>query len=148
MSKVKIVYGSGGGNTELVCEKVSEVLVAAGHSVDLLRAKLTKPEEVGDFDLLVLACPTYGHGQLETYFEKFFNGFKQADLKGKKCCTIGLGDLKYDADYLLESAKIIEAFFEEKEADVVCKPLKIVRSPVPYLNSLVANWAEELAKLI
>ena len=148
MSKVTIVYGSGGGNTELVCEKVSAVLGAAGHDVELMRAKTTKPEEVGGFDLLILACPTYGHGQLETYFEKFFNGFQDADLKGKKCCTIGLGDLKYDADYLLESAKVIEKFFEEKEADVICKPLKIVRSPVPYLDSLVAKWAEELAKLI
>ncbi len=148
MSKVKIIYGSGGGNTELVCEKVAEVLRGEKHEVDLLRAKLTKPSDVGDFDLLILASPTYGHGQLETYFEKFFKGFQDANLKDRKCCSIGLGDLKYDADYLLESVKVIEKFFEDKGANVVCKPLKIVRTPIPFLENLVTSWAKDLSKLI
>jgi len=148
VSNITIIYGSGGGNTELVCEKVAEVLGAKNHKITLLKAKLTKPEDVGDFDVLILASPTYGHGQLETYFEKFFMSFQNADLKGKKCCTIGLGDMKYDSDYLIESANIIEEFYKEKEAEVIIRPLKIAKSPIPHLDGLVAKWAEELSNLI
>ncbi len=149
MAKITIVYGSVGGNTELTCEKVTEVLEANGNEVSMLKAKLTDPATVKDFDLLILASPTYGHGQLEEYFEKFLNGYREvADLKGKKVAAISLGDAKYDMDYLLESAKIITKFFEEKEAQPIVDPLKIARSPLPHLETIVTKWAEKLVELL
>ncbi len=148
MKKVKIVYGTGGGNTEMVCEKVAEVLGTSGIQATLIKTKLSEPSDIGDFDLLIFACPTYGHGQLEHYFGIFFDKCGELDLAGKKCATIALGDIKYDKDYILESANIIEGFFEEKKANVIVKPLKIAKSPVPYLESLIKKWAEGVAELI
>lgn len=144
MSKIKIVYGTGGGNTEVVCEKVEQVLRDHGHEVTLLKAKGTEPGDIGESDLLVFASPTYGHGLLERYFAIFLDKMKGEDLKGRRCGIIGLGDPKYDADYHIESIKIIHDFLKEKEADIFYMPLRISRSPYPLLNTHAARWAEKV----
>ncbi len=144
---IKIIYGTCGGNTELVCEKVAEILNTK-HSAELLKAKLTKPKNLKNYDLLILASPTYGHGQLEQYFAKFFSELKEINLKNKKCAVIGLGDPKYDKDYHLESIKIIMDFLKQKEADIVCMPLRVSKNPLPFLNTHVEIWANKLKELL
>lgn len=147
MSKIKIIYGTCGGNTELVCEKVAEIL-SIKNSVELKKAKITNTNEIGDYDLLILASPTYGHGQLEPYFDKFLKKLEKEDLKGRHCAVIGLGNLKYDSDYHLESAKIITNFLEKKEANIICKPLLVSKCPIPFLDKHVKSWAENLLNII
>ncbi len=147
MSNIKIVYGSCGGNTELVCEWVADVL-SKKHNVELKKAKLTNPALLGDYDLLILASPTYGHGQLEEYFAEFLEKLQKEDLQGRRCAVIGLGDPKYDSDYHLESVKIITEFLKEKEADMVGIPLRISKNPLSRLNKYVNNWAKNLSNLI
>lgn len=149
MAKVKIVYGSVGGNTELVCERVVEIFHGKGHTVEILKAQLTDPANLGAWDLLVLACPTYGIGELEDYFEIFMEKLKAVDLKGRKCAIIGLGDPKYDLDYHLESAKIIMDFLKKREAKILYMPLRISRSPLLLIkDGFVDRWAEKIAELI
>lgn len=153
MAKIKIVYGTGGGNTELVCEKVTQVLQSRGHEVTMLKAKLTDPVvlmdpvQSGTFDLLILASPTYGHGQLEQYFEKFLAKMEAVDLTGKNCAIIGLGDPKYDNDYHIESAKVIMDFLKRKGAKIVGMPLRVSRCPLPLIKGHVDLWAEKMAGL-
>ncbi len=147
MAKVKIVYGSGGGNTELVCEKVTQVLEKK-HEVEMLKSKITDPMSIKGFDLLVFASPTYGHGQLEQYFGKFIKKAAAMNLKGKKVAVIGLGDDKYDPDYFIESARILTDFLKKKEADIVINPLKVGRCPLPQLNKKVDSWAKKVSKII
>jgi flavodoxin I len=148
MSKVKIVYGTGGGNTEIVCERVKEILENKKHKVELLKAKVTEPEDLGDFDLLILASPTYGHGQLEKYFGLFLRKMDKYDFKGKTCGVIGLGDPKYDDDYHIESAKVITHFLRDREADILYMPLRVSRCPLRLLENHVAVWAEKIAEKI
>lgn len=147
MAKVKIIYGTCGGNTELVCHKVAEIL-SSKHSVELKKAKLTEPSKIGEYDLLILSSPTYGHGQLEEYFGKFLKKLIKEDLKNKRCAVIGLGDLKYDSDYHLESTKIIMDFLKKKEANIICSPLQVSKSPLPFLNKHISDWAKKLSNLI
>lgn len=145
MPKIKIVYGTVGGNTELVCERVAEVLRKKGHAVEILKAKLADPADLGAWDLLILACPTYGIGELEDSFEVFMGKLGAVNLKNKKCAVIGLGDPKYDQDYHLESAKIIMDFLKKKEAKVLYMPLRISRSPLPLIqNGFVDRWCEKI----
>ncbi len=145
MAQIKIVYGTVGGNTELVCERVAMVLAGKKHSVQILKAKTTDPAKLGAYDLLILACPTYGIGELEDSFEAFLEKLEAVDLKGRKCAVIGLGDPKYDQDYHLESAKIIMDFLKKKKARVLYMPLRISRSPLPLIqNGFVDRWCEKI----
>lgn len=149
MPNTKIVYGTVGGNTELVCERVAEILHGKGHTVEIMKAQLTDPTNLGEWDLLVLACPTYGIGELEDYFEIFMGKLEAVELRGRKCAIIGLGDPKYDLDYHLESAKIIMDFLKKKEAQILHMPLRISRSPLPLIkDGFVDRWAEKIAELI
>ncbi len=144
MAKVKIIYGTSGGNTELVCQKVAEILETANHSVELHKAKSTQPEDFLGADLLILASPTYGHGILEQYMDRCLAQVKDLDFTDQSFAVVGLGDMKYDEDYFIESAKILTEFMESRGAKSLLAPLMIARSPIPQLETRVVLWANQL----
>ncbi len=118
---IEIVYGSGGGNTELVVNAIKDYLEGAGGSVVVHKAKVSNFDSLGESKLYVLASPTYGHGQLEKYMGRFISSYKKCsfEIKDKKFAVIGLGDKKYDSDYFMESAKILEGFVDDNGGEVV-----------------------------
>ena len=59
---------------------------------------------------------------------------------------IGLGDPKYDDDYNIESAVILQKFLEERNGNMTIENLAINRSPIPQLETKVRDWAEKLSK--
>ncbi|MBL4694626.1 flavodoxin family protein [Candidatus Gracilibacteria bacterium] len=141
MSKVHIVYGSCSGNTQMVCEKIAETL-AAKHEVKLFKAMATEPEDLKGFDVLIMAAPTYGHGEMEMYMERLMIKMKDFDLKGAKCAIIALGDPKYEEDYHLETAKMLKDWLKAKGAEILGMPLRVSKSPVPHLDGYIKMWGE------
>lgn len=148
MSSILIIYGSTSGNTEMVCEKVLDILKQKGHTLKIQRVEKSRPEDITKMDVTILASPTYGHGVLQEDFVPFWKAMKKIDLKGHPCAVIGLGDAKYDAQYHIESAHILEEVIKKAGGSLICPALRISRSPVPFLESRVAKWAEELSKII
>lgn len=146
MAKVKILYASVGGNTEVVCQKVSDTLETAGHTVTMQPVKLATPEDAKTDDALILACPTYGHGELENFYEKWVRAAKDLDLTDFPCAVIGLGEAKYDPDYVMESAKILTKFIKTRGAKILSIPLMITGAPFPFLDTRVQQWAEKLSE--
>ena len=132
----------------MVCDRVAEVLRGAGHEVELLMAKMSGPEDLEGADLLVFASPTHGHGILEKYFEKFLGGLEGVDLKGRNCAIIGLGEVKYDPDYHLESIRIIMMFLRRKEANIVGMPLRVAQNPLKMMDNYILPWAEKLGEMV
>jgi flavodoxin len=149
MVKVKIIYGTGGGNTEITCERVKEIIeTGENFVVDLIRAKTAVPEDMLGADLLILASPTYGHGLLENFMAKYIGAAKGIDLKQTKAAVIGLGNSLYDDDYFIESEKILYNFLENHNANIVVDSLKIAKSPLPYLKNIVEEWSDTLLSKI
>lgn len=146
MSSVLIIYGSTGGNTELVTDKVAEVLTAKKHKITIQRAELTKESDLAKYKYIIFASSTYGQGLLQEHMLKFMYFLKS--LKGKKCAAIGLGDPKYNVEYVVESAKLLEKGIQEKGGELLTTALRIVKSPVPHLNTSVKDWATKLSKLL
>jgi len=146
MKTIKIIYGTGGGNTQLVCEQVKKFIEADDDfKVDLERAELANTEEINNHDFLILACPTYGEGILEpSCFAPFFRKIQKTNFEGKDVAVISLGDAKYGTDYCLESANILEKFFKEKKANIMVPALRVVKSPIPMLNTMVKIWVDKL----
>lgn len=148
MASVLIVYGSTGGNTELVCDKVTEVLNKSGHQVTVKRAEQSSAAELEGFDALVFASSTYGQGLLQDYIEPLYFEIKKTGLKGKKCAVIGLGDNKYNVEYVVEAARILENMVKDSGGELVIPPLRINKTPVTVLNTLINEWAVNLSKAI
>lgn len=147
MAKISLIYGTSGGNTQIVCEKVCEVLRAT-HSVVLIPAQKASQKDLLDADVIILASPTYEHGVLEEKMERFISRIQNIDLTGKKCTVIGLGDTIYEDDYCVASAKILMQFIKDKGGELVVAPLTILKSPIPLLETRIKTWAEQLSKKI
>ena len=146
LAKILIIFGSTGGNTELVVDKVTEILESKGHQVDIRRAEESSYEDFQDYDLYLLASPTYGHGVLQHEFQKLADQLKNQDLSGKKFAVIGLGDQRYEKEYLLESAKILEKLVKDHKGELVHVSLRILNTPVQYLDTTITAWAEQLSE--
>jgi len=148
MSSVLIIYGSTGGNTELVCDKVAEVLEIAGHTITIKRAEISSLKDMENFDVLVFASSTYGQGLLQDYIEPLYLEIKKTGLKGKKCAVIGLGDNKYSIEYVVEAARILENMVKDSGGELVLPPLRVNKTPVTQLNTSINEWAQKLSKAI
>jgi len=144
MKSILLIYGSTGGNTEMVAEYIAGILQKHNFKTKVQRAELSKASDMLDFDACILASPTYGHGLLEEYMAKFLKGLKEIDLKGKLCAVIGLGDPKYEAQYHIESAPILEKKLSSAGGKIILPALRISRTPVMHLKGLIPNWTEQL----
>jgi flavodoxin len=144
MAVVRGIYASTGGNTEIVMEKVADVLSEHGHDVTLERAELVQEADLTGNDLIIIGSPTYGHGQLQYHMIEFTKRFKDHSFKDQHFAVIGLGDDKYDSYYLVESARLLQEFIEARDGSMIHEPLKIIKSPIPHLASKVNDWAEDL----
>jgi len=144
MTSILFVYGTVGGNTQMAVESVAAFLEKSGRKTIIQRAEHSKPEELLNYDVVVLASPTYGHGLLESSIAKFVEGLAAIKLAGKPCAVMGLGDPKYEAQYHLESASLLEKAITDAGGKLLLTSLKISGTPVRHLKGWIANWAEQL----
>jgi flavodoxin I len=145
--KILIAYASTGGSTKLVVDQVALLLSESTLPLDINKKDivLLAPEDFSPPELIILASPTYGSGQLEPDFRKFLKLHgEQIDFSGKKVAVIGLGDAKYDADHCLESVRILEDFAKARGGELMQVPLRILKSPIPHLKTLVTKWTSDL----
>jgi NAD(P)H dehydrogenase (quinone) len=72
MSKALVIYYSRGGNTKKMAEFVVEGIKQEGMEVVLKEVGQLRPEELLDFDALVVGSPTY-YGTMATEIKKLFD---------------------------------------------------------------------------
>lgn len=150
MAKILIIFGSTSGNTELIVDHIAALLRALGHEVELKPGETTtfNQDATADHDLTILASPTYGHGALQEYMVHINQQVATANNQGHKFAVIGLGDPKYDRNYNIESAIILENSVKKSGGELIIESLKINKSPIPHLKSTVETWVSELNKLL
>lgn len=147
MSSILIIYGSSGGNTKLVVDKVSKILQES-HQVEVQIAENSNIEDAKNHDLCILAAPTYGHGILQPYMAPVHQKLINSDFKDQKFAVIGLGDHKYDRPFNIASARILKDGIAKAGGELINEALLINKSPIPHLDTKVKDWAQELSKLI
>ena len=128
----------------MTAEAVADILIKKKFKVDVKRAELISAKELLDYDFCILASPTYGHGSLEGYMTRFVKGLKEIDLKGKPCAVIGLGDPKYEQQYHIESAPILEKKLTDAGGKLLLPALRISMTPVMHLKGFIPHWSQQL----
>ncbi len=148
MSKALIVFGSTTGNTEMVAEKVGDVLKEKGVEVSVKNVTDASVAELGgDYDVTILGSSTWGDDEIEFQedFEPFFSDLGSANLKDKKVALFGCGDSSYE--YFCGAVDELESKMESLEANVVNESLRIDGDPDDVMSEIV-EWAESVASNI
>lgn len=77
-------------------------------------------------------------------FEMVLRAFGDGTLQGYYV-VIGLGDEKYDAEYVIESAALLEEFVVSHGGTLLMDSLRIHQNPIDQLDGVVTERAERLA---
>jgi flavodoxin len=75
--------------------------------------------------------------------------WKEKKMKNLPCAAIGLGDHRYDQEYNMYAADIIESWLSEHGGNILCPPLRINRSPLkPNNQKIIENWAKNFIQTL
>ena len=107
MSKIGLFFGTQTGNTEAAAEMIQSAL--GGDSVvtlhDVAEADL---DELGEYDCLIIGCPTWNIGELHSDWEGLYDELDALDFSGKKVAYFGVGDQIGYADNFQDAMGMLE----------------------------------------
>lgn len=112
--KTVLLYGSSGGNTSDVAEKIKDVYGDL-ELIDVADAN----EDSLDADFLILGTSTWGIGDLQDDFEDFIDTLQEADLSEKTIALFGLGDQDGYPDTFCDGLGIIYKTVADKCKKVI-----------------------------
>ena len=90
MKTTGIFFGSSGGVTEEVANKIAEKLGVPGSDVHNVAS--ASPEDVGKYEVLLLGSSTWGAGDLQDDWCDFLPKIQKLDLSDKIVALFGCGD--------------------------------------------------------
>lgn len=150
MTKILIIYATVSGNTELVVEKITQIINSQKKSKNLelqiitKRVDLANANEILDNELTILASPTYGQGTVEAHFLPFLKQINKLNLSNSKFAVIGLGSPRFYPEYLTEAAGILEMEIKKTGGNLIVPSLRIGGEVLKMLDKLVPNWTNKL----
>jgi len=122
MQKILIIYGSKRGKTRAMAELLEKKLKEGGHDVFLKNVYSARPEELLDYDLVLLGCSTWNDGDLEVDFIDFERKMDDYDLSGKSFAVFGPGSSRYR--YFCEAVEILESRIKINGGSLLIPSLK------------------------
>lgn len=143
---IQLIYASTGGNTEIVMEKVAELLEKRGFAAQLHRAEQTNIAVIQDNQWFIMGTSTWEHGALNPFFRKLVKEFKEESLQGKVAAFVGLGDTRYEPVLFCEGIEKVKRAWESRDGESLGETLKINGEPYGLLDSDVTVWTETIIK--
>ena len=161
--RIKLIYGSDTGNTELVTEDLVKLL----DNIEVTTVADLTPED-WEYDNFILGIPTWYDGELQSDWEEYFEEFKTIDFTGKKVAIFGLGDqFGYEEwfcdgigilakEILKNGGTVIGYTTKDKSYDFETTPKSIIKDDMFYglcidednqgelTQERLKNWVEQL----
>lgn len=107
MAKIGLFYGTQTGNTESAAELIQQAL-GGDRVVDLHEISDASPEDFADYTCLIIGCPTWNIGELQSDWEGFYDELDNIDFSGKQVAYFGTGDQIGYADNFQDAMGILE----------------------------------------
>lgn len=148
MKDIYIIYASTSGNTELVCERIAEILQENKYSLHLSRAEKTNIDIIKDNSLFIFATSTWDHGVINPFFVRLLTEMEHEDFKNKHAGFVGCGDIRYEPILFCEGIETIKKLFLKNSGSQISHTLKINGDPYKELDTSVKLWAEQFGDLI
>lgn len=118
--KIGLFYGSNTGNTEMDAELIKNAFDQyVPGVVELFNIGEVELQEMQNYDLLIVGCPTWNIGQLQDDWDLKYDQLDTLDLHGKKVAMFGVGDQFGYPDNYCDAIGIIGRKLEKRGAELV-----------------------------
>ena len=143
MSKIAIVYWSGGGNTETMANCIAEGAREAGAEVEVMGPAEFSAARFAEFSAVAFGCPAMGTEVLEEEeFEPMFAGL-ESSLGGKKIAlfgSYGWGDGQWMRDWCARCVSANANLYDEEGLIVNETPSDEAQDDCRELGRKLAAW--------
>src|SRR6201994_5055975 len=143
-----IVFASTSGHTEYVVDALTDSLksITPGWEIEETMAEKTKPQDLLNGDVLLLASSTWNTGSIEGQLNPHMwallqDKAKALDLVGKPCACIGLGDHRYF--YTARAADHLQDYVTAHHGRLVVPTLRITDEPYGQ-EEAIRVWGKQL----
>lgn len=107
MAKIGLFYGSTSSKTADVAEQLQAALGGDG-VIDLYDIAEVEVEQLAEYGTLIIGCPTWNIGELQSDWEAVFDDLDDLDFRGKTVAYFGTGDQVGYADNFMDAMGILE----------------------------------------
>jgi flavodoxin I len=118
MSKIGLFFGTQTGNTETVAEQIQQEFGGEG-VVTLHDVADADTDDFGGYDCIIIGCPTWNIGELQSDWEGLYDELDTIDFSGKKVAYFGAGDQIGYADNFQDAMGILEEKISQLGAKTV-----------------------------
>jgi len=112
MAKIGLFFGSTTGNTQDIAERIQKEF-GGDNVVTLHDISEVEKDEFSDYEKIIIACPTWDIGQLQSDWEGYYPELDEVDFSGKKVAYFGAGDQEGYADNFQDAMGILESKISE-----------------------------------
>ena len=107
MSKIGLFFGTQTSNTQTAAEMIQQEL--GGESVvELIDVALAEAIDLVEFDKIIIGCPTWNVGELQSDWEDMYDELNDIDFTGKQVAYFGEGDQAGYPDSFQDAMGILE----------------------------------------
>lgn len=108
MANVGLFYGTQTGNTQTIAEKLQTAL-GGSSVVEIHDIADTSVDDFSAHSCLLIGCPTWNIGELQSDWDGFYEELDSIDFSGKKVAYFGAGDQVSYSDNFQDAMGILEA---------------------------------------
>ncbi|MBE9182631.1 flavodoxin FldA [Oculatella sp. LEGE 06141] len=107
MTKIGLFFGTQTGNTETIAEAI-QTAFGGDNIVTLHNVADVELSNFDDYSNLIMGCPTWNIGELQSDWEGLYDELDDVDFSGKKVAYFGAGDQVGYADNFQDAIGILE----------------------------------------
>ena len=118
MSQIGLFFGTTTGKTESVAETIQKEL-GGEDVVTLHNIADVEDNDFADYQYLIIGCPTWDVGELQSDWEGYFTELDDIDFSGKKVAYFGTGDQRGYPDNFQDAIGILSDKITERGGTTV-----------------------------
>lgn len=114
MKKIGIFYGSTLGTTQLIAQKIGDLL-----GIEEVHDIADSTDKIENYEFLIFGTNTWGYGDIQDDWSAAERAFKSLDLSNKKVAIYGTGDQTGYPDTFVDGMGILKEWVENAKGVVV-----------------------------
>lgn len=118
MPQIGLFFGTETGYTQTEAEMIQQEF-GGEDVVELVDISRAEPDDFANFERIIIGCPTWNVGQLESDWDNFYDQLDEIDFNGKQVAYFGPGDQVGYPDTFQDAIGILEEKISEQGGTTV-----------------------------